>query len=58
MKTQLQSEMFPPLGPGAPQRSWYELTSEERSKNLKARLKGYCQKVRAGGGAVSAGGVL
>uniref|UniRef100_A0A1D2A3C0 DNA polymerase epsilon catalytic subunit n=1 Tax=Auxenochlorella protothecoides TaxID=3075 RepID=A0A1D2A3C0_AUXPR len=45
LKTQLQSEMFPPLGPGAPQRSWYELTSEERSKNLKARLKGYCQKV-------------
>lgn len=46
LKNQLQSEMFPPaFGQQGRQRTWNELTSEERGKLLKERLKKYCQKV-------------
>ena len=46
LKSQLQSESFPPLTAGGPSRGWFDLPSEDRSKILKQRLKNYCQKVR------------
>ena len=55
LKSQLQSESFPPLTAGGPSRGWFDLPSEDRSKILKQRLKNYCQKVRVCLG-VSVGG--
>lgn len=45
IKSQLQSESFPPLLPGGPARYWEDLTHEERLKMTKERLKKYTQKV-------------
>jgi DNA polymerase epsilon subunit 1 len=49
IKSQLQSEAFPPAAPGGPQRGWSQMPHEERAKMLKDRLKKYCQKVNEGG---------
>lgn len=54
LKAQLQSETFPPSGPGEGPRLWSDLQQEEKAKMLKDRLKKYCQKV--GGSWGEAGG--
>lgn len=45
IKSQLQSEAFPPAAPGGRPRTWDDMPYDERSKTLKDRLKRYCQKV-------------
>eukprot|EP00884_Botryococcus_braunii_P021811 jgi/Botrbrau1/8313/Bobra.0081s0002.1 len=45
LKNQLQSETFPPAEEGGPTRFFQDLPFDERSKQLKDRLKKYCQKV-------------
>lgn len=45
LKTQLQSESFPPVAPEEGARYWEDLEAAEKAKLLKDRLKKYCQKV-------------
>ncbi|GAX75625.1 hypothetical protein CEUSTIGMA_g3069.t1 [Chlamydomonas eustigma] len=45
IKNQLHNEKFPPSVPGEAVRYWEDLSSEEKAKNLKDRLKKYTQKV-------------
>ncbi|KAG1663133.1 hypothetical protein FOA52_000655 [Chlamydomonas sp. UWO 241] len=45
IKSQLQSESFPPLEEGGDTRYWEDLEYEERQKAVKDRLKKYTQKV-------------
>lgn len=43
---QLETEKFPPLFPGNPQRAFHELNKEERANYEKKRLSEYCRKVK------------
>jgi DNA polymerase epsilon subunit 1 len=46
VKNQIESEQFPPAYEGGPPRYFKDLDPETQALKLKARLKGYTQKVR------------
>lgn len=44
IQQQLETEKFPPLLPGGPQRAFHELSKEDRAAYEKKRLSDYCRK--------------
>ncbi|XP_025837463.1 DNA polymerase epsilon catalytic subunit A [Agrilus planipennis] len=45
IQQQLETEKFPPLFPGKPQRAFHELSRQEQAELEKKRLSVYCRKV-------------
>ena len=44
IQQQLETEKFPPMFPGGPQRQFHQLTKQEQATFAKKRLGEYCRK--------------